>query len=107
MNFIEYLFIFISFCLIFIAFDLVKDYTKAKLMKNTVKDTVRETIDVALATAFRSLLNYKQAREDHKTYMDYLKSNLNEEPAPDDPWYGDENDAYRGEVDDDEVSAVR
>ncbi|HYE69384.1 MAG TPA: hypothetical protein VEA58_12275 [Anaerovoracaceae bacterium] len=76
MNFIEYLFIFISFCLIFVAFDLVKDYTKAKLMKNTVKDTVRETIDVALATAFRSLLNYKQAREDHKAYMDYLKNNL-------------------------------
>ncbi len=91
MNFIEYLFIFVSFCLIFVVFDLVKDYTKAKLMKNTVKDTVRETIDVALGTAFRSLLNYKDIRANHKLYQDFKRKMFNED---------------EGEVDDDEMPTM-
>lgn len=62
MNFVEIIGLFVCFCGISSAFDLGKEYAKAKMLKATVKQLENTTF----GSVFRMILNYK-LKKDHLT----------------------------------------
>ena len=59
MNFTEIIGLFVCFCGISSAFDLGKEYAKAKLVKSTVK----QLENTSFGSVFRMFLNYKLKKD--------------------------------------------
>lgn len=59
MNFVEIIGIFVCFCGISSAFDLGKDYAKAKILKSTVK----QLESTSFGSVFKAILNYKLKKD--------------------------------------------